>query len=145
MERSRLPNGLWLELWDESRKVAGDRWYVAFRAVLPVPLPEALEGIRLEVIQMLRRNVGDHIYYQFLEARNFIAEKDVPALRDGLKGAFLATALTYLSHPDFSGKFLIRKAREIGEKMICGEEYVHKLLNELRFSAGTSEEKAEDE
>lgn len=64
LERKELSNGLVLEFWDESRKLAGDRWYVGIRAVVPVPVDQyPPENISLEVIQLIRSEVGDHIYF----------------------------------------------------------------------------------
>ncbi len=43
--------GLFWEFWNESQKLAGDRWYVGVRAVVQGSVPEeAPEGISSEVI-----------------------------------------------------------------------------------------------
>lgn len=134
LQCKQLPNGLRLELWDESRKVAGDRWYVGVRAVAAVALPrETPEGISPEVLRILKREVGEYIYCQFLEERNFIAEQEVLTILDELKEVFLKNTLSYLSHPDFPRRFLIRKTREIQQKLPWGEDYVRKILDEVRF------------
>lgn len=61
VERRKLLNGLFLEFWDESRKLAGDRWYVGVRAAVPVPVPEnPPEGISPDVIQLIQREKGHY-------------------------------------------------------------------------------------
>ncbi len=83
LERRQLPNGLLLEFWDESRKLAGDRWHLAVRAVVPTPLSEhPVEGIPSTVMEFILREVGDHLCFQLKEERNFIVETEVAALRE---------------------------------------------------------------
>jgi len=106
---------------------------MGLRAVVPVPLPEAAEdGIPPEVLQILRNRVGDRIHFQFKEERNFIPENEVETVREELKRIFLANSLPYLSHPAFPRRFLLQKARDVAQKMRWGEDYLEKLLDELR-------------
>jgi len=136
LERRKLPNGLFLEFWDESRKLAGDRWYVAVRAVVPIPLSEhPLERTPSSVAEFILREVGDHLCFQLKEERNFIAETDVAALREELKEVFAKNSLSYLSHPAFPSRFVSQKLREVAEKMGWGEEHLRRLLDGLRRPA----------
>lgn len=133
LERRELPNGLALELWDESRKVAGDRWYVAVWAVVPVPLAEhQLDDVSPKVNDFIRREVGDHLYYQHREERHFVAEAEVGSLREELKHLFLTNSLSYLSRPDFPCRFVGRQVREVADKIECGKEYLERLVAALR-------------
>jgi hypothetical protein len=133
LERQELPNGLFLEFWDESRKLAGDRWYVGIRAVVPVPVPEdPPHGISPEVIKLIYREVGDHICFQLKEERHFISEGELNSLKEQVKEVFLKNLLSYLSHPDFPNRFLIRKLKEVADKMPWGGEYLQKVLDQLR-------------
>lgn len=136
LERRRLPNGLLLEFWDESRKLAGDRWHLAVRAVVPIPLSEhPVEGIPSTVIDLILREVGDHLCFQLKEERNFIVETEVATLREELKEVFVKNCLSYLSHPAFPSRSLSRKVREVAEKMGWGNEHLQRLLDGLRRPA----------
>jgi hypothetical protein len=136
LERREPANGLFLEFWDESRKLAADRWYVAVRAVVPIPLSEyPLEGTPSPVMEFILREVGDHLCFQFKEERNFIAEADVATLKEELKEGFAKTSLSYLSHPAFPSRFVSRKVREVAEKMGRGNEHLQRLLDGLRRPA----------
>lgn len=133
LERKELSNGLVLEFWDESRKLAGDRWYVGIRAVVPVPVDQyPPENISLEVIQLIRSEVGDHIYFQHKTEKNFVAESEVNSLREHLKELFIENSLSYLSHPDFPKRFLALKLAEVADKMHMGDDYLQKVLDQLR-------------
>lgn len=134
LERRQLRNGLWLCFWDESRPVAGDRYYVGVRATVAVPLPkEPQDGIPQEVLQLLKQRVGEHVYYQLLEERNFVPEGQVSATREELKEVFLQNVFPYLSHSDFGRRFLISKAKEVKNDMALGEDYLEKSLEGLRI------------
>jgi hypothetical protein len=136
LERRKLPNGLFLEFWDESRKLAGHRWYVAVCAVVPIPLSEhPLEGTASTVMDFILREVGDHLRFQLKEARNFIAEADVAALKEELKEVCIKNCLSYLSRPDFPPRFVARKVWEVAEKISWGDEHLQRLLDGLRRPA----------
>jgi hypothetical protein len=136
LERRELPNGVDLEFWDGSRKLAGDRWYVCLRAVLPVPVPEVPpEGVSPAVIQLLREEVGDHLCFQVKEERYFVPENEVDALRDQLKERLLEHSLPYLSRPDFPRRFLMRKLQEVDDTRPRGRDYLERLFAELRRPA----------
>ena len=133
IEKRELPNGLILNIWDESKHLFGDRWYVGIRATVAVPLPEKTPGgLREEVIEAMRKKLGSRIYFQALEERNFISEDEVEILKEELKAIFLQNSLSYLSHRHFAQRFLILKAEEAHKKMLMGEEYLAKFLEQLK-------------
>jgi hypothetical protein len=133
VERRELPNGVTLEFWDESRKVAGGRWYVGIRAVVPIRLSDhQSDDIAPEVMELLRTEVGDHLCFQLSEGKNFVPEDEVDSVREEFKTVFLRNSLSYLSRPDFPSRFVSRKVREVADKMGQGKEYLDKLLDGLR-------------
>lgn len=128
-----LPNGLRLQFWDESRPIAGDRWYAGLRAVLAVGIPpeppfrEFGEGFRI-----LREALGPMVYYQRLMERHFVARQEVPSVLQEMRENFLANSLSYLSHKEFPKRFLLAKAGELEKRRGWGQQYVEKVLEELR-------------
>jgi len=133
LERRELPNGVALEFWDESRRVAGDRWYVGVRVVVPVPLSEhQLDHISPEVMELIRTEVGEHLCFQLKEEKNFVVEGEVDSVREEFKRVFLRNSLPYLCRRDFPSRFLSRKIREVADKMGLGKEYLDKFLDGLR-------------
>jgi hypothetical protein len=133
LARRALPNGLFLEFWDESRKLTGDRWYVAVRAVVPVSLLEhSPKAVPAAVVELILREVGDHLCFQLREERNFIAETEVAALKEELQEVFVKNSLSYLSRPDFPSRFVTGKLWQVAEKMSWGDEHLQRLLDGLR-------------
>ncbi|HYA01993.1 MAG TPA: hypothetical protein VEI04_02635 [Syntrophobacteria bacterium] len=133
LERRELSNGLSLEFWDESRRLTGGRWYVAVRAVVPVPLSEHFpQGISSAVMEFILTEVGDDLCFQLREERNFIAKADMAATREELKEVFIKNSLSYLCRADFPSRFVSRKVREVAEKMDWGSEHLQRLLDRLR-------------
>jgi hypothetical protein len=133
LETIPLSNGLTLTFWDESRPTAGDRWYVAVRAVVAVPLAgRVLESPLEEALHLLKKEVGDTIHYRFLEEKHFVPALEVAGQQRELLQIFSENNLKYLSHPHFSGHFIRRKASEIQAKKGWPGEHLQKILEDLR-------------
>jgi hypothetical protein len=124
IERRELDNGLTLELYDRSRRVAGDRWQVSFEARLEVGLKrEYFEGRHEPDIPFedIRGAVGEKVVYHHEKTRNFIAETEKDEVFRGLKERFLDANLVYLSSPDFPLKLILRQYQEVQGKLISGK------------------------
>jgi hypothetical protein len=133
LETIPLRNGLTLEFWDESRPTAGDRWYVAVRAVVAVPLAGRVwENPLEEALHLLKEEVGEAIHYRFLEERHFVPALEVAGQQREMMRIFSENNLKYLSHPHFPGRFLRRKASEIQAKKDWPREHVQKIFEDLR-------------
>ena len=133
LETIPLRNGLALEFWDESRPTAGDRWYVAVRAVVAVPLAGRVFDDPLEeIVDFMRKEVGETIHYRFLEEKHFVPAQEVAGQQRELMRIFSENNLKYLSHPNFPGHFIRRKASEIQAKKGWPGKHVQKILEDLR-------------
>ena len=110
-----LPNRLTLEIYDQCRKITGDRWLVKMAARIEIPLdglqPEQTGG---EFVNSL----GYHsIRYEQQRERNFIGELQKNAVLNDLVTSFLTTNGEYLSHPEFAARFVhkirLKQKREL--------------------------------
>ncbi len=113
LDRHSLPNGLTLELWDHSRPVAGDRWFVSLAARIVIPvrpetLPPELQPQAEEVIEAL----GGELIFSRREERNFIASSEAPALLQDMQERILAQAPAYFGHAEFASRLIRRKFAE---------------------------------
>jgi hypothetical protein len=111
----RLDNRLTLELYDRSKRVAGDRWQVCLAARLEVGLKrEYFEGRHEPAVpfEHIREAVGDKAVYHHEKTRNFIAETEKDEVFRGLKERFLDANLVYISSPDFPLKLILRQYQE---------------------------------
>lgn len=115
IDKIRLDNGLTLELYDRSRRVAGDRWLVSFAARLEVGLKrEYFEGRHEPDVPFegIREAVGDKAVYYHEKTRNLVAETEKDEVFRGLKERFLDANLVYLSSPEFPLKLILRQYQE---------------------------------
>lgn len=105
VEVRELPNGLRLEIWDYSRKLAGDRWLVGMLAQMEIKVgPEHFSDT--EMFEKFLQETGGVIYYRYRKERHFIDQKERHRVFETLKEHFLKAALGYLSHPSFPRRFI---------------------------------------
>ena len=108
--RHPLENGLYLEFWDHSRPLVGDRWYVCLSARIVIAvraetLPPELKPQAGQVVEAL----GEAITFSQKEARNFIAASEAPVLLQDMQDRMLALAPGYFGHADFAARFIRQK------------------------------------
>ncbi len=114
LEKIPLENGLILEIWDYSRKIAGDRWLVGFLAQIRVT--PAREDFSNELYyQYFLDNTDGNLYYKYRKERTFIPEDEVWEVYKNIKQNFLKAVLPYLSLPHFRQN-LIRTEVALFEK-----------------------------
>ena len=113
IDRHPLDNGLTLELWDQSRPVAGDRWFVCLSTRITVAvradtLPPELHGQAAQVVAAL----GEKITFTHQDERNFIGATEAPGILTGMQDRILAMAPGYFGHADFAARFIRKKFAE---------------------------------
>lgn len=97
-----LSNGLILEIKDESKKIAADRWVVRCRAVMDIPLKYIDDD-------EIKAEFGENIKYDKLRERNFVDDDDKDMVFDELSDSFTEISLKYLSDPGFPKKYILKK------------------------------------
>jgi hypothetical protein len=129
IENIALPNGLEIEIYDYSRKVAGDRWFVGFMARVPVEVKEehfvnALKndmqyGTQIrELFEEFYEKHGRIVYFEIKKERNFIDQRERDGLWETLFNNFKAHVLNYMKHKDFEQRFMNRRIKEFMEKRL---------------------------
>jgi hypothetical protein len=105
-----LENNLTVELYDASKKIAGDRWQVSLVARMVVPVDDAIDkgGIDPTKAVEIRQVLGDAVTYEIKKQRNFIDAREKTAVFDQLLDVFSNYSRPYLSHPDFAGRFVLK-------------------------------------
>ena len=110
LDRHPLGNGLFLEFWDHSRPLVGDRRFVRLETRVAIPvgaetLPPELKDQSARVVEAL----GEEIIFSRAEERNFIAAADAPGLLQEMQDRVLALAPGYFGHADFAARFIRKK------------------------------------
>ncbi len=129
IEKFPLKNGLVLEIWNYSRKIAGDRWLVGFLAQVGVE-PEKHHFSSEFYYQKFLEKTDGKVYYRYRKERTFVPEKEVEKLFNSLKENFLSVVLPYLEKEEFK-KNLITQEVKIFENKINWEIELEKREKEM--------------
>ena len=111
----RLENRLRLEIYDASRRIAGDRWQVRMLARVQIDLTGDLIPIGNgsdPSVQEMTDTLGDRVLFEYQAERNFVDETEKEAVLNAQKESFLVSARSYLGHPEFPGRYTVKKYRE---------------------------------
>lgn len=115
VEQIRLENGLVLNLYNASKKIAGDRWQVVCIAGLDVPVDaSAGEALAAEgfLPEEVRNALGNPVVFEKVLERNFVDEAEAERVRSDLFASMTRSLLPYVSRPEFPARFLIRRYQE---------------------------------
>ena len=107
-----LSNGLKLDFYDISRKLAGDRWYVGLIARIDIPLIDSLltnQHLSHYSVEEIRNTLGESVRFQQKRERHYIDEQEKDDLLNDLMDSFIKRTLNYLSLPDFPGKYILKE------------------------------------
>lgn len=119
----RLNNYLELNLIDASSKIAGDRRQVCMVARMNIPVndnPIFLNDKSMDDFKLFRSSVGEKVGFEQKRVCNFIDAKQKESVLQKLVESFLQAALAYLSHPDFSKKYVLKRYQEFLKKKTWG-------------------------
>jgi hypothetical protein len=115
VDKIKLENGLTLEIYDLSRRVAGDGWLVSFVARIDVAArPEFFEdqGSGHPSFDAVRKAVGERVTYSYEKSRHFIEEREKDKVFNRLKERFLETTLPYFSSANFPRNVILSKYQQ---------------------------------
>ncbi len=104
-----LENDLLISFYDESRKIAGDRWQVILTAKIQI-LTDQVQFTRMdpkkrsEILQV----VGENVNYEKKLIRNFVGEKQKEETITALYESFLQITRPYFSHRQFAERFVLK-------------------------------------
>ena len=111
IETIKLKNGLALEIYDQSRKIAGDRWLVKIAAKIDIPIDSLnLDDIPNKQVSLstLKASFDSFIRYEQKRERNFVGEQQKDTILDELVTSFISSNREYLSHPNFAVRYALR-------------------------------------
>ena len=112
-----LENELLISFYDESKKIAGDRWQVTVTARIQI-VTDQVQFTRMDpekrtgIIQV----VGEQINYEKKLIRNFIGEKQKEEVVTALYKSFLQITRPYFSHRQFAERFVLKTYADSLEK-----------------------------
>ena len=109
-----LSNGLKLDFYDISRKLAGDRWYVGMIARIDIPLTDSLltnQQLSNYSVEEVRNALGETVRFQEKRERHYIDEREKDPLLQIMMDSFIKSTLNYYSHSDFPVKYVLKELK----------------------------------
>jgi len=99
-----LENSMQLNIFDGSRKLAGDRWLVTMIARIEIPVSEVLmqDGQQSqESVDATIKVLGEKVLFEQKRERIFVDETEKETIFEEVYDMFLNSTLTYLSKKSF--------------------------------------------
>jgi hypothetical protein len=133
LKDEQLANGIVVRFYDESRRVAGDRWQVTVRYDAVVPVSEtfwSLVSEKPELIAEIRATLGAEIVLTHVNERNFISVEEKEVLVAEIVSQARKNIFGYLADPGFPERFFKRRFKEAREEIERKEREVYVQDNE---------------
>lgn len=128
IEQKQLASGMVLSVYDRSKKVAGDRFFVKVECEVALPVQADFFGKRNEndpeLFEKIKQKIGETILFLISKERNFIAETDKDAAVSELIDQVSSNMFAYLDNPVFAQKLLAHKYKET-KKDVLAKQAVH--------------------
>ncbi len=118
-EEVKLSNGLTIRFLDNSRKIAGDRWYICLTIEIPIPVKQDYFEDEDEPEKSYKDFVntfGDVYVFRYKKERNFIDENEAKSVFEQLKRDFLDTNINYLKSNRFAKMCVIKAFKDLKEQ-----------------------------
>ena len=113
IEKIPLNNGLTLDVYDKSRRVAGDRWLVHFVGAVTIDIERYYpDSESAPALNAVKGALGDTVCYCVEKKSHFVDQSEKDEVFKRLQNDFLNANLHYLSSPAFPPKLILRRYGE---------------------------------
>ena len=129
IEKITLPNGLILEIWDKSRRMAGDRWLVSLLAKVEVTvLPEYFSTLDdgKQAYQDLVDTYGNSLVFTQEKEKPFVDERAIQDALTGLCQRIKDNLLAYLGNSKFASLYVLKKYGDLRDRQNWGAKFPEK-------------------
>lgn len=115
-----LDNNTVLKVYDRSRKIAGDRWFLSIAVQVEISVHQlnsiSIEGYGTINPDDMVRDMGDVIIFEQKIERNFVDNDQKDLLFEQLLESYLKNSTAYLSHKNFPIRYASKTYRDYLEK-----------------------------
>ena len=108
----QLENGLELSIYDDSKRMTGDRWLVAIIARIAIPINETIlhgDAMPDRQIETIHNALGKQVIFEYKMKRNFVDQKEKDAVALNLWQSYLKSNRSYLEHPNFGRNVILKR------------------------------------
>ncbi|HIJ91243.1 MAG: hypothetical protein OEV89_11145 [Desulfobulbaceae bacterium] len=121
IEQRTLGNNMTLTVYDQSKKMAGDRWLIKIICEAELPVDEEFFSLLSEddlALQAeIREAMAGSVKFSATKERTFVAETERASMVECMVADILSNMVTYLNRPEFPAKLFARKYEEL--RMAC--------------------------
>jgi hypothetical protein len=108
-----LDNGLELEFYDASKKVAGDRWRVKLTVKMDIAVQDYLEDMPSGMdLTEFKKVIGEKVAFEKTMERNFVDDKEKETISNEFLDSLSKSLVPYLSNANFPKRFIAKKYKE---------------------------------
>jgi hypothetical protein len=119
LESYELPNGLTADVYDYSRKLAGDRWLVGLIIRIDVEVRESdfdrFENGK-ELFEKFKEENGSSVTFEMTKERNFIDQQEKDKIFAELLKSIKENTMKYMGHEKLADRFRRKKLAEFIER-----------------------------
>jgi len=117
IEQRSLENNMTLTVYNQSKKMAGDRWLIKIICEAELPVGEEffsrLSETDLALQAEVREAMAGSVKFSATKERTFIAETERASLVELMVADILTNMVTYMNRPEFPEKLFARKYEEL--------------------------------
>lgn len=120
LEDEQLANGVVVRFYDESRRVAGDRWQVKVRYDVVIAVAETFWNLvngEPELIEKIRAALGAEIILTNVNERNFISAEEKEVLVAEIVRRARKNIIDYFDAPEFPERLFKQRFKEAHEEI----------------------------
>jgi len=110
-----LSNGMQLNFYDASRRLAGDSWLISLIIRMEIPVAEVSinnGGKSMESVDEIKKVLGEKVLFEQKRERIFVGESEKQTVFEELYDFFIDSVLGYLSNEAFPKRYVLKKYRE---------------------------------
>ena len=110
-----LTNGMQLNFYDASKRLAGDRWLISLIIRMEIPVDEVSinDGVSpMERVDEIKKALGEKVMFEQKRERIFVGESEKQTVFEELYNFFIDSVLGYLSNNAFPKRYVLKKYRE---------------------------------
>lgn len=114
-----LTNGMQLNFYDVSRRLAGDRWLISLIIRMEIPVTEvSINGGKksMESVDEIKKVLGEKVLFELKRERIFVADSEKQTVFEEVYNFFIDSVLGYLSNKAFPKRYVLKKYREKVER-----------------------------
>jgi len=127
IEQRSLENNMTLTVYDQSKRMAGDRWLIKIICEAELPVDEGffsrLDEADLALQAEVREMMAGSVKFSAVKERTFVAETERAALVERMVADILTNMVTYLNKPGFPEKLFARKYAELRKTCDTARHY----------------------